>query len=82
MCLVSLYNLFSFLSASSTQLYDIYCYMKESIISSHSVRKKRYGALQNGRLNEFERKDMVVKPRRAGLVWLLGLDAWVQIKAS
>jgi hypothetical protein len=25
---------------------------------------------------------MVVKPRRAGLVWLLGLDAWVQIKAS
>jgi hypothetical protein len=25
---------------------------------------------------------MVVKPRRAGLVWLLGLDAWVQIEAS
>jgi hypothetical protein len=42
--------------------------MKESIISSHAVRKKRYGALQNGRLNEFERKDMVVKPRCAGLV--------------
>jgi hypothetical protein len=25
---------------------------------------------------------MVVKPRCAGLVWLLGLDAWVQIEAS
>lgn len=35
--------------ASSALLYGIYCYMKESIISSHAVRKKRYGAL---RLNE------------------------------
>jgi|SoiMethySBSTD1v2_1073268.scaffolds.fasta_scaffold129073_1 hypothetical protein len=38
--------------ASSALLYGIYCYMKESIISSHAVRKKRYGALLNGRLNE------------------------------
>ena len=63
MYLVSLYNLFSFLSDSSALLYDIYCYIKESIISSHDVRKKRYGALLNGRLNKSRRKDMVVISR-------------------
>ena len=67
MCLVSLYNLFSFLSASSALLYSIYCYMKESVISSHAIRKKRYRALLNGILNESGRKDMVARPNHEGL---------------
>ena len=49
--------------------------MKDSIISSHTVRKKRYGALLNGRFNESRRKDMVARPRHgSGRPKHMGLD--------